>query len=59
VHTNIEGEKQRLISKLEVTHNSFQEVSKSFDNIFLKEKETKAARATFQKEVVLSGNKEV
>jgi hypothetical protein len=59
VHTKIEAEQQRLISKVEVIQNYFQEVSKSFDNIVLKEKKTKAARDTFQKAFVLSGNEEV
>jgi hypothetical protein len=47
VHTKIEAEQQRLISKVEIIQNYFQEVSNSFDNIIFKEKEAKAARATF------------
>ena len=59
MHTKIEAEKQRLISKIGIIHNYFQEVSKSLDNIILLEKEAKAARDTFQKAVACSGNKEV
>jgi hypothetical protein len=59
VHMKIEAEQQRLISKVEVIQNYFQEVSQSFDNIVFKEKEAKAARATFQKAVVLSAKEEV
>jgi hypothetical protein len=59
VHMNIEVEKQRLISKVEIIQNYFQEVSNSFDNIIFKEKEAKVARATFQREVVCSKHKEV
>jgi hypothetical protein len=59
VHMKIEAEQQRLISKVEVIQNYFQEVSQSFDNIVFKEKEAKAARATFQKAVVLSTKEEV
>jgi hypothetical protein len=59
VHTKIEAEKQRLISKVEIIQNYFQAVSESFDNIVFKEKEAKETRATFQKEFVLSRNKEV
>jgi hypothetical protein len=50
VHTKIEAEQQRLISKVEVIQNYFQEVSQSFDNIVLKEKEAKAARLLFKKQ---------
>ena len=59
MHTKIEAKQRRLISKVEVIQNYFQEVSKSFDNIVLKEKKTKATRDTFQKEFVLSRNEEV
>ena len=48
-HTKIEAEQHKLISKIEIIHNYFQEVSKSLDNIILQEKEAKAARNTFQK----------
>jgi len=48
-----------LISKIEFSHNYFQEVSKSLDNINLKEKEAKEARTIFHKVVVCSGNKEI
>jgi chromosome segregation ATPase len=58
-HTKIEAEQQKLISKIEIIQNYFQEVSKSLDNIILLEKEAKEARNTFQKVVVCSGNKEV
>jgi hypothetical protein len=59
VHTNIEAEQQKLISKVEIIQNYFQDVSKSLDNIILQEKEAKATRTTFQKAVVCSGNEEV
>jgi hypothetical protein len=59
VHTKIEAEQQKLISKVEIIQNYFQEVSKSLDNIILKEKEAKEARTTFQKAVVCSGNEEI
>jgi hypothetical protein len=59
VHTKIEVEQQKLISKVEVIQNYFQEVSKYFDGIVLKEKEAKVARTTFQKAVVLSAKEEV
>ena len=55
----IEAVQQRLISKVEVIQNYFWEVIQSFDNIVLKEKEAKAARATFQKVVVLSAKEEL
>ena len=53
VHTKIKAEQQRLISKVEIIHNYFQEVRNAFDNIIFKEKEAKATRATLQKAVVL------
>jgi hypothetical protein len=59
VHTKIEDEQHKLISKVDIIHNYFQEVSKSLDNIILKEKEAKATRTTFQKAVVCSGNEEI
>jgi hypothetical protein len=59
VHMKIEAEKQRLISKVEFIQKYFQEVVQSSDNIVFKEKEAKAARATFQKAVVLSAKEEV
>jgi hypothetical protein len=55
----IEGKKQRLISKVEIIQNYFQEVSNVFYNIIFKGKEAKVARATFQKVLVCSKNKEV
>jgi hypothetical protein len=59
IHTKIEVEQQKVISQVEIIQNYFQETSNSFDNIIFKEKEAKAARATFQKAVVCSENKEV
>jgi hypothetical protein len=59
IHTKIEAEQQRLISQVDIIQNYFQEVSNALDNIIFKEKEAKAARATFQKAVVCSENKEV
>jgi hypothetical protein len=58
-HTKIEAEKYKLISKIEIIQNYFQEVSKSLDNIILQEKEDKEERNTFQKEVACSGNREM
>jgi hypothetical protein len=59
VHQKLEVEQQILISKIEVIHNYFREVSQSFDNIVFKEKEAKATQATFQKAVVLLAKEEV
>jgi cob(I)alamin adenosyltransferase len=56
VHTKIEAEQQRLISKIEIIQNYFQEVNNFFDNFIFKEKEAKAARVTFQRAVVFSEN---
>ena len=58
-HTKIEAKQQKLISKIEIIHNYFQRVSESLDNIILLEKEVKAARNTFQKEVACLGNREM
>jgi hypothetical protein len=58
VHTKIEVEQQKLISKIEIIQNYFQEASNSFDNIILKEKEAKAARVTLQKAIICSANEE-
>jgi hypothetical protein len=46
-HTKIEGEQQKLISKIVIIQNYFQEVSKSLDSIIFLEKEAKEARNTF------------
>jgi len=59
VHTKIEAEQHKLISKVEVIQNYFQEVSQSFDSILLKEKEAKVARTTFEKAAILSTKEEV
>jgi hypothetical protein len=58
MHTKIEVEHQRLISKIGIIKNYFQEVRKYFDNIILLEKEAKVARNTFQKAVACLGKKE-
>jgi hypothetical protein len=58
VHSKIEDEQHKLISKIETIHNYFQEASNSFDNIILKEKEAKATRVTFQKAIIYSENEE-
>jgi hypothetical protein len=59
IHAKIEAEQQKVISQVEIIQNYFQETSNAFDNIIFKEKEAKAARATFQKAVVCSENEEV
>ena len=59
MHMKIEAEQQRLISKVEVIQNYFQEVIQSYDNIVFKEKEAKEAWSTIQKVVVLSTKEEV
>jgi CCR4-NOT transcriptional regulation complex NOT5 subunit len=58
-HTKIEAKQQKLISKIEIIQNYFQEVRKSLDNIILQEKEAKETRNTFQKAVACSGNREM
>ena len=59
IHAKIEKEQQGLISKLEIIQTYFQETSKSFDSILLKEREAKVARTTFQKAVILSAKEEI
>jgi hypothetical protein len=59
VHTKIEAGQHKLISKVEIIQNYFQQVSQSFDSILLKEKEAKVAQTTFQKAAVLSAKEEV
>ena len=38
VHSKIEVEQQKLISKIEIIQSYFQEADNAFDNIILKEK---------------------
>jgi hypothetical protein len=59
LHAKIEKEQQGLISKLEIIQTYFQETSKSFESIILKEREEKVSRTTFQKAVILSGQEEI
>jgi hypothetical protein len=42
VHSKIEIEQWKLISKIEMIHNYFLEVDNAFENIILREKEAKA-----------------
>ena len=58
VHTKIEVEQQKLISKIEIIQNYFQEESNSFDNIILKEKDAKPARVTLQMAIICPTNEE-
>jgi hypothetical protein len=58
VHSKIEVEQHKLISKIEIIQSYFQEANNSFDNIILKEKESKAARVTLQKEIIYSASEE-
>ena len=48
-----------MISKLEIIQTYFQETSKSFNSIILKEREAKVARTTFQKALILSTKEEI
>jgi hypothetical protein len=59
VHSKIEIEQQKLISKIEIIQNYFQEVDNAFENIILREKEAKAVRITLQKEIIYSTGEEV
>jgi hypothetical protein len=59
VHSKIEIEQQKLISKIEIVQNYFQEVDNAFDNIILREKEAKEVRITLQKEIIYSTGEEV
>jgi hypothetical protein len=54
IHLKIEEEQQGVFFNLEFVQNYFQETNKSLENILQKEREVKAARATFQKAVALS-----
>ena len=58
MHSKIEVEQQKLISKIEIVQNYFQEVDNSFDNIILREKEAKEERVTLQKEIIYSTSEE-
>jgi hypothetical protein len=58
VHSKIEVEQQKLISKIEIIQSYFQEVDNVFDNIILKEKEAKEARVTLQKAIIYLTNEE-
>jgi hypothetical protein len=59
VHEKLQGEKQNMLSKIEIVQNYFLGIIHSLDNIDFKEKETTAGRASFQKEVVFSAREEV
>ena len=50
----IEKEQQGVFFNLEFVQNYFQETNKSLEDILQKEREVKAARATFQKAVAFS-----
>jgi hypothetical protein len=52
VHSKIEVEQQKLISKIEIIQSYFQEADNAFDNIILKEKEVKETRVTLQKAII-------
>ena len=54
IHMKIEKEQHGVFLNLESVQNYFQETSKSLENILQKEREVKAARATFQKEMAFS-----
>jgi hypothetical protein len=72
VHSKIEIEQRKLISKIEIIQNYFLEVDNAFENIILREKEAKeveniilrekeakAMRITLQKEIIYSTGEEV
>jgi chromosome segregation ATPase len=59
IYLKIEEEQQKVFLNLEVVQNYFQEINKSLENAFQKEREAKAARTTFQKAVALSTKEEV
>jgi hypothetical protein len=59
IHMKIEEEQQGVFLNLEFIQNYFQETSKALENILLKEREVKVARATFQKAVAFSSKEEV
>jgi hypothetical protein len=50
----LESTQQSLFAKVEAVQNHFRVVDQSLNNIFLKEREAIAARATFQEVVVAS-----
>ena len=52
MHSKIEIEQWKLISKIEIVQNYFQGVDNAFDNIILREKEAKAVRITLQKAII-------
>jgi hypothetical protein len=58
VHSKIEVEQQKIISKIKIIQSYFQEADNAFDNIILKEKEAKAARVTLQKAIIYSASEE-
>jgi hypothetical protein len=55
----LEATQQNLFNKVEIIQNHFQVVSQSLDNIILRERESTAARATFQEVVVSSAREEI
>jgi hypothetical protein len=59
VHSKIEIEQRKLISRIEIIHNYFLEVDNAFENIILREKEAKVVRITLQKEIISSMGEEV
>jgi hypothetical protein len=59
VHEKLESTQQSLFTKVEAVQNHFRVVDQSLNNIFLKEREAIAARATFQEAVVSSTKEEV
>jgi hypothetical protein len=59
VHSKIKVGQLKLIFKIEIVQNYFQEVDNAFDNIILREKEAKAVRITLQNEIIYSTGEEV
>jgi hypothetical protein len=59
VHSKIEIEQQKLISKIEIIKNYFLEVDNAFENIILREKEAKVVRITLEKKIIYSTGEEV
>ena len=59
VRKKLEIAQQSLFTKVEAVQNHYQVVDQSLNNIFLKEREAIAARATFQEVVVSSAREEV
>jgi hypothetical protein len=59
IYEKIEEEQHKVFCNLEIIQNYFLESNKSIENVFQKERQTKAARNTFQKAVASSLKEEI